>query len=119
VSVGSSVRSLPRGLRSASGAIRYRTTRSGTAFVYVVKSGRVRALATVDRTIARKPALIRRSVKLLLAARGSQERRRFVPAAAQASGAKVDGQPLAGTSDPELNRKLALLCSLQLQTAQR
>ena len=122
VAVGSSARRLPRGLRSAGGGISYRVTRSGTAFVYVVKSGRVRALATVTRTVARKASSVRRDVALLLAAKATQERRRFQPSTTVASREARgldDGQPLAGTGNEQLNEKLALLCGLQIQATRR
>jgi hypothetical protein len=123
VAVGSSVRKLPRGLRSAGGSIRYRRTRSGTAFVYVVRAGRVRALATVTRTVARRPASIRRDVRLLLAAKASQAKRDFKPSPTQASraerGVEPAGRPLAGTGNELMNEQLALLCGLQVQGARR
>jgi hypothetical protein len=123
VAVGSSARRLPRGLRSAGGSIRYRRTRSGTAFVYVVRAGRVRALATVSRTVARRRASIRRDVRLLLAAKASQAPREFKPSPTQASraarGVQPTGRPLAGTGNELINERLALLCGLQMQSTQR
>jgi hypothetical protein len=123
VAVGSSARRLPRGLRSAGGSIRYRRTRSGTAFVYVVRAGRVRALATVSRTVARRRASIRRDVRLLLAAKASQAPREFKPSPTQASraarGVEPTGRPLAGTGNELINERLALLCGLQMQSTQR
>jgi len=123
VAVGSSIRKLPRGLRSAGAGIRYRRTRSGTAFVYVVRAGRVRALATVSRAVARRGSSIRRDVRLLLAAKASQARREFKPSPTEASrtarGAGPTGRPLAGTGNELINERLALLCGLQVQGARR
>jgi hypothetical protein len=88
-----------------------------------VRAGRVRALATVSRTVARRSSSIRRDVRLLLAAKASQAKPAFQPSPTQASraarGIEPTGQPLAGTGNQLINQRLALLCGLQVQGAQR
>jgi hypothetical protein len=77
----------------------------------------------VARTIARKTSLIRRDVKLLLAAKASQAPRRFTPSAPQAArlarGVEPAGEPLAGSGNEFTNEQLALLCGLQIQATRR
>jgi hypothetical protein len=123
VAVGSSARKVPRRLRTAGRGIRYRRTRSGRAFVYVVRKGRVRALATVSRKVARRRSAIRRDMRLLLRQKASQAPRQFKPSPTQASraarGLQPDGKPLAGTGNERMNEQLALLCGLQIQDAKR
>jgi hypothetical protein len=87
--------------------------------VYVVRGGRIRAVAVATRRLARSRTALRRAVRLMLSARASQTQREFVPGAAQAATARVApaGQTLAGSSNPRLNTALALLCHLQVQSS--
>jgi len=62
-------------------------------------------------------------VRLLLSAKGTQAPREFKPSPTQASraarGVQPAGRPLAGTGNELINRRLALLCGLQVQGAQQ
>jgi hypothetical protein len=102
-----------RGARPAGPGIRVR--RAGRrAWVYVVRRGRVRAVAVTTRSFARRPAALRTAVARLRSARATRAAavRSFVPNPAQA-GARPAGRALAATNDPQRNAELALLCSLQ------
>jgi hypothetical protein len=114
VGVGAPARALA-GTRAAGGGVRYRTTASG-AWAYAVRRGRVTAVATASRALARRPQALRAAVERLAAAGATQARRAFVPSASAAAAAAGPpaGRTLAGTSDPRLDAALALLCSLQL-----
>jgi hypothetical protein len=84
-----------------------------TAWVYDVRGGKVRAVAVASSALAKRPAALRTAMKRLLAARASQAKRTFKPAAT--AGAALSGKILAGASDPRLNAAFAYLCSMQLQ----
>jgi hypothetical protein len=92
IPVGGSARRL-RGARSAGRGIRVRGR-----YIYIVRSGRVKAIAVGRRSAVRR----------ILSARASQVRPTFVPGTAT----RITGTTLAGTSDRRLNSALALLCSL-------
>jgi microsomal dipeptidase-like Zn-dependent dipeptidase len=99
---------------TAGGGVRFRRTRRG-AWVYAVRSGRVRAVAVASGDLARRPKALRAAMRLLLTARASAAPRAFVPSAAQASASgRLTGRSLAGTSDPRLNAALAMLCGLRV-----
>jgi hypothetical protein len=67
-------------------------------YIYIVRSGRVKAIAVGARSAVRR----------ILTARATQARPAFVPG----TSTRLTGATLAGTSDPRLNSALALLCSL-------
>jgi hypothetical protein len=82
--------------------------------VWVVRAGRVRAVALATRKLSRQRGALRRAVGRMLAARASSAPRRFVPSEATAAGkASTGGRPLAGTYDARLNAKLIALCMAQ------
>jgi hypothetical protein len=100
-----------RTARSAGGGIRFRRMRTG-AWVYAVRGGRVRAVGVVSRGLARRPNALRAAMLRVLSAKAKAGPRPFVPNPAQAN-ARLSGRPLAGTSDPRLNKALVMLCNLQ------
>jgi hypothetical protein len=103
-----------RGTRALGAGLRMRRTAAG-AWVYATRHGRIRAVATAGRSLARSPKALRADMRLLLAAKASRAARVFRPNAAQGSATpRLTGQPLAGSADPSVNATLALLCSLQL-----
>ena len=106
-----------RRTRSLGAGVRVR--RAGrVTWVYAVRRGRVGAVAVASRRLARSRGALRRAVRLLLSARAAQTQPEFVPSSAQAAAAArgaPSGQTLAGSSNPRLNRALALLCHLQVQ----
>jgi hypothetical protein len=105
--------------RSARNGVRVRPTRRG-AWVYAVRGGRVRAVATASGPLSRRPKQLRTAMRRLLTAEATSAPRAFVPSQAQAAAhGKLAGSTLAGTSDPRLNEALALLCGLQVQGATR
>jgi hypothetical protein len=100
--------------RSAGSGVRFVRTRRG-AWVYAVRGGRVSAVAFASRALARRPRSLGGAMRLMLAAKATAQPRVFVPSAAQAAAkGRLNGQPLAGTSDPRLNEALAMLCGLQV-----
>ncbi len=107
IAVGSVARSLHSG-------ITVRRSGRGT-WIYVVRRGRVHAVAVATRSLSRRPHALRLAIGRLLSARATQGHPGFVPSAAQAALRVPTGQPLAGTSDPKLNERFALLCHLQVQ----
>jgi len=88
--------------------------RSGNrAFVYSVRSGRVRAVAvTTGRLVADRRALSL-AMRRVLRAEADNRPRTFVPAEAQAT-RRMLGRTLAGSGDRKVDAKLALICSLNL-----
>jgi hypothetical protein len=110
VLVGASARAL-RAAGSAGGGIRFRRISQG-AWVYAVSGGRVRAVGVVSRGLARRPNALRVAMRRVLTAKASARARKFVPNQAQVN-ARPSGRPLAGTSDPRLNKALVMLCNLQ------
>jgi hypothetical protein len=92
IPVGGSSKRL-RGAHTLRGGIRVRGR-----YVYIVRKGRVRAIAVGARSAVRR----------ILSARATQTRPTFVPG----TSTRLTGSTLAGTSDPRLNSALALLCSL-------
>jgi hypothetical protein len=110
IAVGARARSLRGVARSAGQRVFVGRVRR-TAFVYAVRRGRVRAVGVATRALVRRPARLRAAMRRLLKARASQARRTFEPNPTSRS-ARVTGTTLAGSSDPRLNRALALLCSL-------
>ena len=110
VRIGARAKSL-RGVRRAGPGLRVRIS-GRRAWVYAIRRGRVRAVAVATRSLARRPAALRTAVSRLRAAKATQAVRSFVPNEAQAE-PRLTGRALAATSDPQLNAKLAMLCSLQ------
>lgn len=106
--------------RSIGGGV-YVDRAGSTTWVFVTRRGKVRAVGIASRALAKRPAALRRAVRRLLAARTTQKKRVFKPspATASASGSRVSGKVLAGTSDERLNAAFALLCSLQVQSYAR
>jgi hypothetical protein len=116
VPVGARATKVPASARPIGAGVRVRLA-GRVAWVYVVRRGRVRAVGVASRTLARRPAALRRAALRLLSARATQARPVFVASAAQAAlrGAPT-GQTLSGSSNPRLNRALALLCHLDVRT---
>jgi hypothetical protein len=116
VAVGAAAAKIASTARSIGAGVRVLPT-GPVAWVYVVRGGRVRAVAAAAPSLA-APAqrgALREAVTRLLDARATQARPEFAPSAAQAAtrGAPT-GRTLAGSIDPRLNATLALLCHLQL-----
>jgi hypothetical protein len=110
-------RSVTRGARGLRPGITVQHTRRA-AWVYVVRGGRIRAVAVASRSLARRPRALRLAVARLLSAQATQSRPGFVPSDAQAQAAlrgAPTGETLSGSSDPRLNAKFALLCRLNVQ----
>ena len=87
-------------------------------WVHSVRKGRVQAVAVATKALARRPKALRRAMRRVIRAKATQARPRFEPNAAQAAAAaagRVTGRTLAGTRNAQLDRALALLCSLQVQ----
>jgi hypothetical protein len=92
IPVGASAKRL-RGAKRLRNGVRVRGR-----YVYIVRSGRVRAIAVGARSAVRR----------ILSAHATQVRPTFVPGTTT----RLTGTTPAGTSDPRLNSALALLCSL-------
>jgi hypothetical protein len=118
VAVGAAATRLARATRSVGAGLRTRPAAGGGSWVYVVRGGRVRAVAVAASGLARQPAALRLAATRLLAAQVSQARPGFVPSDAQAAtrGAPT-GRTLAGSIDPQLNATLSLLCHLPVQSS--
>jgi hypothetical protein len=116
VAVGAPASAL-RGAQRARLGVRYRRTARG-AWAYRIRGGRVAAVATASRSLGRRPRALAAAMRRLASASATQARPSFEPSAAQAqqraTGAQPTGVPLAGTSDPNVNAALALLCHLQV-----
>jgi hypothetical protein len=86
------------------------------SWIYVVRRGRVRAVAVASRSVTARARTVRTAVARLLAAKATQRRPGFVPSATQAStrGAPT-GRTLAGSTNPKLNAAFAFLCNLNVQ----
>jgi hypothetical protein len=116
VAVGAPARAISVTRRAAPG-VRYRRT-ARAVWVYRLRHGRVVAVATASRSLARHPRALAAAMRRLASAGARQATPSFKPSAAQAqqqaAGTQPTGQPLAGTSDPNLNAALALLCHLQV-----
>jgi hypothetical protein len=107
-----------RGLtRRAGRGVRVRSA-GNAVWVFIVRDGRVRGTALASRSLARRPAALRAAIRRFRSAEATQVARRYVASPAEAeAGANLSGRTLAGTGNEELNRKLALLCRLQVQGA--
>jgi hypothetical protein len=105
VAVGTPKRDL-RGTRRAAPGVRYRRT-----WVYRLRGGRVAAVATTTRSLARRPRALASAMRRLAAARARSTTSRFEP---RAGAARLSGRPLAGTGDGKADAALALLCRLQV-----
>jgi hypothetical protein len=82
-----------------------------SAFVFAANGTRIRAVGVATRRLAGRPAALRKAMRRVLHARATNIRPTFIPNPA-AGAARLLGRPLAGSSNPRLNRELALLCSL-------
>jgi hypothetical protein len=90
----------------------------GTNWVFATSRGRVKAVAVATTALVSHPKQLRAAVKRVLGARTSQARKVFVPnPAAAAARAALNGNVLAGATDPHLNAAFAYLCGLQMQAA--
>ncbi len=111
VGVGTSVRRLPPAVHRRGPGIYVRSASKRSVFVYHVMHGRVRIAATATRALAKHPNQLRAAMRRALYARVSQAPRRYV-ANPTASSARLTGETLAGSENPQLNRTLRLLCTL-------
>jgi hypothetical protein len=107
--VGAAVPRPPAGRRVGNGL--YLRRSAGPGWVSFVRGGRVRAVAVVSRSLARRLPDLRLAVARLLTAKATQAPPRYVPSRAEQRGKSL-GRPLAGTYSPRLNAALAMLCSL-------
>jgi hypothetical protein len=80
-----------------------------SAFVWAVSNGRVKAVAVATSSLAARAGDLRAAMRRLVDAHASQAKRVFIPNATPGSAA-LTGASLAATSDPRLNRALAVLC---------
>jgi hypothetical protein len=116
VAVGAPASALA-GAASAGSDVRYRVTDRG-AWAYVLRHGRVAAVATASRALGQDPGALAAVMRRLASATATQATAPFEASAAQAqqeaAGAQPTGQPLAGTSDAGVNAALAELCHLQI-----
>ncbi len=81
-------------------------------YVALAKGGRIRAAGAAAKSLGRKAT--KRAIRRVRAAQASQTARpAFVPSDAERTGRLV-GYTLAGSSNPTLDRALALYCHLQL-----
>jgi hypothetical protein len=100
--------------QSAAPGVRYRQT-ADAAWAYLIRDGRVAAVATASLSLARDPSGLAAAIRRLASAPATQTRSSFEPSAArQAVGAPPTGLPLAGTGDPNVDAALTLLCHLQV-----
>ncbi|HEY6758600.1 MAG TPA: Coagulation factor 5/8 type domain-containing protein [Baekduia sp.] len=135
VAVGAASNDALPGTADAGGGVRY-TVRAddGGAWAYLVRDGRVTAVATASRELTGDPAALAAAMGRLAAATATQATAPFEASATQtaeeqaaASGdagagvspaatpsAPLIGQPLAGSADATVNDALAALCHLQL-----
>jgi hypothetical protein len=122
VAVGAPASALA-GSRSAGGGVRFRARDDGGAWAYLVRGGRVAAVATAAGAPARDPEALAAVMARVGAATATQAVAPFeastTQAAAQqdAGGAPPTGRPLAGTGDATVNAALTALCRLQLSVA--
>jgi hypothetical protein len=92
--------------RRAGRGVRYRGT-----WVYRVRGGRVVAVATATRSLARRPRALAAAMRRVSSAKARLTAARFEP---QAGAARLTGRPLAGSGDTRTDAALALLCRLQV-----
>jgi microsomal dipeptidase-like Zn-dependent dipeptidase len=111
IAVGARARHLRGVARSAGSGMFVRRARR-SAYVFAVRRGRVRAVGVATRALARRPARLRAAMRRLRKARATQAARTFTPNPTAGS-ARLTGTTLAGSSNPRLNRALALLCSVK------
>ena len=113
---GRSIGGVHVGDRRPGSGVHVKRTRFGTG-VWLVRRGRVQAVATAVSGLAARPAALRAAMKRVLTTKASRPRPKFVPSVAQAAAlrsGKPLGTPLAGTSDPRVNAALTMLCGLQV-----
>jgi hypothetical protein len=112
VAVGAPATAVP-----GSRAVRSRRTKRA-AWAYLVRDGRVSAVAVASQRLARHPRALAAAMRRLAGATATQSAPAFQASPQQtqqqASGAPLTGVPLAGTGDPSLDAALALLCHLQV-----
>jgi hypothetical protein len=94
--------------KSVGGGLFVRSGRH-TSFVWAVRNGRVKAVAVATATLAGNSGALRAAMKRVTGAHASQAKRVFIPNGTPGS-ARLTGANLAATSDPRLNRALAVLC---------
>jgi hypothetical protein len=104
--------------RRAARGIRYRRTAHG-AWAYRLHRGRVVAVATASRSLARRPRALAAAMRRLTSARARTTTASFEPSPAQRTGAVPTGRPLAGTGNTDTDAALALLCQLQVSALAR
>ena len=86
------------------------------AFVYVLRRGRVHAVAVTTAGLARDGKALRDAVRWLRRAKATQVRPTYEPGKVESeSGPGLRGRTLAGTSNPRVDAALAALCRLQVQ----
>jgi hypothetical protein len=100
------------GIAAAAGHGLYVRAVKDAAFVWLVRNGRVKAVAVVTQQLARKAGALRAAMNRVVKARARQAKRRFIPNATPGS-AKLKGASLIQTADPRVNDALAVLCGLK------
>jgi hypothetical protein len=95
--------------RRAARDVRYRGT-----WAYLIRHGRVAAVATASRSLARSPRALAAAMRRLASARATATPSRFEPGVAPPRAAVPTGRPLASTGDTNTDAALTLLCQLQV-----
>jgi rhodanese-related sulfurtransferase len=108
VEVGSAVKRV-RGVATGVGQGLFVRRAGGAVFVWSVLNGHVKTVGVATRGLARRPRALRAAMKRVARAHASQAKRVFIPNATPGS-ARLTGASLVGTSDPRLNRALAVIC---------
>ena len=105
------------GERRAGHGVHVRSTAHG-AWAYLIRAGRVAAVATASRSLSRRPRALAAAMRRLASARATATTARFEPGALTRATAPT-GQPLAGTGSANANAALAMLCQLQVSALAR
>jgi hypothetical protein len=88
-----------------------RGVRTRGTWAYLIRHGRVAAVATASRSLARHPRALAAAMRRLAHARARATSARFAPGTAAA---RLTGRPLAGTGNARSDAALAMLCQLQV-----
>src|SRR5205085_11227418 len=110
VEVGSPVKRV-RGVATAVGHGLFARRGGSSVFVWLVRRGRVKAVAVATSGLGGDAAALRAAMRRVARAHASQAKRVFIPNATPGSAA-LTGANLVATSDPRLNHALAVLCGL-------
>jgi len=110
VEVGSSVKRVRAVAKLIGHGLFVRRT-YGAVFAWLVRHGRVKAVAVATQDLASRPGALLSAMRRVTRSHASQAKRVFIPNATPGS-ASLTGSNLVATSDPRLNHALAVLCGL-------